>query len=285
GDAVPARDLLDNLRYLKTGGMGNVQSKRGCPFGCSYCTYPGINGSDLRLRPAEAVAEELSEMVLRFGIDHAFFVDDIFNWPPEHAMEICDAILARELKISWSCFATPLGMTPALASAMREAGCRGVEFGADSGSSSMLASLRKPFTRDHLRGASEACRGASLPDAYYLIFGGPGETAQTMAETFALFDEIRPRAVLALIGVRIYPNTPLHKIALAEGMVDHGDDLLLPKFYISPHLGADVLLKIVADHAKRRSNWVVPGLGIRSDPALLSALRRRGHRGPLWDML
>ena len=149
----------------------------------------------------------------------------------------------------------------------------------------MLSVLRKPFTRDHLRGASEACRRAGLPDAYYLIFGGPGETAQTMAETFILFDEIRPRAVLALLGVRIYPNTPLHETALAEGLVDYGDDLLLPKFYISPGLGAEALLETVGDHAKHRGNWVVPGLGIRSDPALLSALRRRGHRGPLWDML
>lgn len=285
GDAAPARDLLDNRRYLEMGGMGNVQSKRGCPFGCSYCTYPHINGSELRLRPAETVAGELAEMALRFGIDHAFFVDDIFNWPPDYAMEICEAILARELKISWTCFATPLGMSPALASAMRRAGCRGVEFGADSGSSSMLSTLRKPFTRDDLRFASEACRRAGLPDAHYLIFGGPGETAQTMAETFALFDEIRPRAVLALLGIRIYPNTPLHGIALAEGLVDRGDDLLLPKFYISPHLGAEALLEAVADHARRRGAWVVPGLGIRSDPALLSALRRRGHRGPLWDML
>ncbi len=285
GDVAPARDLLDNRRYLEMGGMGNVQSKRGCPFGCSYCTYPHINGSELRLRPAETVAGELAEMALRFGIDHAFFVDDIFNWPPDHAMEICKAILSRELKISWTCFATPLGMTPALASAMKKAGCRGVEFGADSGSSSMLSAFRKPFTPDHLRVAAEACRRAGLPDAYYLIFGGPGETTQTMEETFALFDEIRPRAVLALLGVRIYPNTPLHDIAVAEGLVDREDDLLLPKFYVSPHLGAEALLEAVAHHAKRHGNWVVPGLGIRSDPALLSALRRRGHRGPLWDML
>ncbi len=142
GCGAPARDLLDNRRYLEMGGMGNVQSKRGCPFGCSYCTYPRINGSELRLRPAETVAGELAEMELRFGIDHAFFVDDIFNWPPDYAMEICEAIHARGLKISWTCFATPLGMTPALASAMRRAGCRGVEFGADSGSSPMLSALR-----------------------------------------------------------------------------------------------------------------------------------------------
>ena len=285
GNIAPARDLLDNRRYLEMGGMGNLQTKRGCPFECSYCTYPHINGTELRLRAAEDVAGELADMERRFGIDHAFFVDDIFNWPSGHAMEVCEAITTLRLSVSWSCFATPLGMTPALASAMKRAGCRGVEFGADLGSSSMLSVLRKPFTRDHLRGASEACRRAGLPDAYYLIFGGPGETAQTMAETFILFDEIRPRAVLALLGVRIYPNTPLHETALAEGLVDYGDDLLLPKFYISPGLGAEALLETVGDHAKHRGNWVVPGLGIRSDPALLSALRRRGHRGPLWDML
>ena len=285
GNGGPARDLLDNKRYLETGGMANLQTKRGCSFGCSYCTYPHINGSQHRLRPADDVAEELAEMERRFGIDHAFFVDDIFNWPYDHAMEICEAITARGLRISWYCFATPLGMTPELAVGMRQAGCRGVEFGTDAGSPAMLSALRKPFCLDDLRKASDACRQAGLPDAHYLIFGGPGETQGTLTETFAVFDKIRPRAVLALLGLRIYPNTPLHGTAILEGVVDEETDLLLPKFYISPHIGAEALQYAVATHAKGRSNWVVPGLGIRSDPMILSALRRRGHRGPLWDML
>jgi radical SAM superfamily enzyme YgiQ (UPF0313 family) len=285
GNGVPARDLLDNARYLGRGGMANLQTKRGCPFECAYCTYPHINGPQLRLRPAGEVAEELADMAGRYGIDHVFFVDDLFNWPTEHALEICEAICTRGVAVEWTCFATPRGMTPALARAMKRAGCRGVEFGSDTASPAMLEALRKPFGLPEILAASEACRQAGLPDAHYLIFGGPGESEKTLAETFAAFDRITPRAVLALLGVRVYPNTPLHAIAVEEGAVEGGDDLLLPRFYFSPHLGPEALTSAVASHAGLRPNWVVPSLGIRSDPALLDALRRMGHKGPLWDML
>ncbi|HEX9205636.1 MAG TPA: cobalamin-dependent protein, partial [Candidatus Deferrimicrobiaceae bacterium] len=125
-EGLPARELLDNRRYLELGGMGNIQAKRGCPFSCTYCTYPTISGSSLRLRSPEGVAGEMALLSRRFGMDHVFFVDDIFTWPHAHALAICEAVSARGPGIGWSCFATPLGMTPELARAMRRAGCRGV---------------------------------------------------------------------------------------------------------------------------------------------------------------
>ena len=281
----PARDLLDNARYLTLGGMANLQTKRGCPFGCTYCTYPQIDGPSLRLRPPANVADEMAAMVEEAHVDEAFFVDDIFNQPYDHALGICEEIVARRLRVGWTCFATPIGMTPELARAMKRAGCRGVEFGADAASPSILRALGKPFAQEDLRVAAHACREAGLPAAYYLIFGGPGETAETLAETCDLIDDLRPQAVLAFVGIRIYPNTPLHGLAVSEGVIAEEDDLLLPRFYISSRIGEGELTAAVGAHAKGRSNWVVPALGIRSDPALLALLRRSGRRGPLWDLL
>jgi radical SAM superfamily enzyme YgiQ (UPF0313 family) len=285
GNGRPARDLLENARYLALGGMSNLQTKRGCPFRCIYCTYPHIDGPSLRLRPPREVVEELASMVEDGALDEVFFVDDVFNWPHDHALDICEEIAARKLRVGWTCFATPLGMTPELVRAMKRAGCRGVEFGTDSASPAMLRSLGKPFGLEDIRSASRACREAGLPAAHYLIFGGPEESAKSMAETFAFFDDLKPRAVLAFVGIRIYPNTPLYGIAVSDGVVAEGDDLLLPRFYISPRVGEGELTAAVGSHAKARPNWVVPALGIRSDPAILALLRRSGRRGPLWDLL
>jgi hypothetical protein len=91
--------------------------------------------------------------------------------------------------------------------------------------------------------------------------------------------------VLAFLGIRIYPETPLHAAAIADGVISEEDDLLLPRFYLSPQIGAEQLTAAVGAHAKLRHSWIVPGLGIRSDPAILAALRRSGRRGPLWDLL
>ncbi len=285
GNGSPARDLLDNARYLTLGGMANLQTKRGCPFRCAYCTYPHIDGPSLRLRlPADVVAE-LEALVNESHVDEAFFVDDIFNWPHDHALDICERIAARRLQVGWTCFATPVGMTRELARAMRRAGCRGVEFGADTASPSVLRALGKPFPQEGIRSAAMACREAGLPTAFYLVFGGPGETAASVEETLNVFEDLRPQAVLAFLGIRIYPHTPLHDVAIADGVITVEDDLLLPRFYVSPKVGADELTTAIALHAHARPNWVVPGLGIRSDPTLLTALRRSGHRGPLWDLL
>ena len=285
GNGLPARDLLDNARYLELGGMANLQTKRGCPFQCTYCTYPHINGPCLRLRPPAEVVDELASMVEGSEVDQVFFVDDIFNWPHDHAMGICEEIVTRRIRVGWTCFATPSGMTPELARAMKRAGCQGVEFGTDTASPSMLRALNKPFPQEAIRIASQACRKAGLPDAHYLIFGGPGETPETMAETVDFFDNLKPRAVLAFLGIRIYPNTPLHRVAILDGMIPEEDHLLFPRFYFSPRIGADSLKAAVGSHAEARASWVVPGLGIRSNPTLLGALRRIGYRGPLWDLL
>ena len=55
--------------------------------------------------------------------------------------------------------------------------------------------------------------------AHYILFGGPGETEETVLETFALMDEVAPTAVIAMTGIRIFPGTPLHRQALAEGII------------------------------------------------------------------
>jgi radical SAM superfamily enzyme YgiQ (UPF0313 family) len=59
----PDRSLFETQRYLEEGGMGNIQTKRGCPFSCIYCTYPLLEGRKVRLRKTEVVVEEICRLV------------------------------------------------------------------------------------------------------------------------------------------------------------------------------------------------------------------------------
>ena len=281
----PDRSLLDNQTYLELGGMANIQSKRGCPFTCSYCTYPNIEGRQLRLRRPSSVVDELKEMRADYGIDYCFFVDDIFNFPEDHAADLCEEIIRSDLEMDWMCFATPKGMTHGLASLMKRAGCKGVEFGSDAGSERTLRGLGKQFTPEDIAYASECCNAIGLPDAHYLIMGGPEEDRSTLEETFALFEKIKPTAVISLTGLRIYPDTQIHSRAVDEGMIEKSESLLEPAFYLSPLIESDALLQQVAGHAGRHHNWIVPGLNIRCDTDTMALLRRMGRKGPLWDML
>lgn len=281
----PDRSLVDMGPYFELGGMGNVQTKRGCPFRCSYCTYPEIEGRTIRLREPGDVAAEIEELIDSYKARHVFFVDDIFNFPEEHAAAVCEEIIRRQLNIEWTCFATPMGMTAELAGLMKRAGCAGVEFGSDAGAEKTLDGLCKQFTVDDIAHAAEACRSGGLPQAHYIILGGPGEDAATVESTCSLFDRIRPTAVIALPGVRIYPHTELHRTAIRDGVVTADRNLLEPVFYLSPEIPAEDLLLMVEKHARSQPNWIVPALNIRCDAAMMSALRSMGKTGPLWNML
>lgn len=281
----PDRTVLDNNIYYEKGGMANIQSKRGCPFNCSYCTYPLIDGKRLRLRPPEEVVDEMLKIKTDYGIEHIFFVDDIFNIPREHAEGICQELINKKAEIKWYCFATPLGMDSDLAYLMKMANCQGVEFGSDSGSSNILNNLMKNFTPQDIKKASISCKKAGLPDAHYILFGAPGEDRNSIMETVKLFDNINPKAVIAMTGIRIYPNTPLLKTAIEEEILKNNQNILEPVFYISRKIGSKLLLNITEDIAKSRRNWIVPTLNIRCDSALMNIIRKQGFRGPLWNML
>ena len=281
---TPDRRLFDVARYLKEGGMANLQTKRGCPFGCVYCTYPLLEGQLMRLRPVDEVIAEMKGLVTDHGVSYLYFVDDIFNYPAEFAAQLCKAMIAEKIAINWSAFVNPDFIMPQLLELMQRAGCDGVEFGTDSGSPAMLKNLRKSFNVEQVRSASRMCREAALDFAHYLLFGGPGETEATVRESFRLMDELAPTAVIAMNGIRVYPNTALQRTALEEGLITPETDLLLPVFYLNPVI-RDQLAELVTAEAMQRTNWIVPGLEVNISPAMLEAMRIFAVRGPLWKQI
>lgn len=281
---APDRALFDVARYCREGGMANLQTKRGCPFGCIYCTYPLLEGRCMRLRPIADIIAEIRTLVDGYGVSYLYFVDDIFNYPPDFAEELCLAMIAERLPVNWSAFINPDFVTPRLLQLMLDAGCDAVEYGSDSGSARMLKALGKSFTVDSIRESSRLCRELGMDFAHYILFGGPGETRETVLETFALMDEVEPTAVITMTGIRIYPGTALEQVALRDGIIAPGDSLLEPVFYISPEIRED-LCDLVTQEALKRRTWIVPALEVNVNSAMLDAMRMFPVKGPLWKLM
>lgn len=280
----PSRTLFNLKRYHAEGGMANLQTKRGCPFSCIYCTYPLLEGKKVRLRPIEDILAEIRELVDQCGVSYIYFVDDIFNYPPDFASKLCKAMIADRLNVNWSAFINPDFITRQLMEEMVAAGCDAFEFGSDSGSSAMLKNMRKSFNVDDMRKASAICRDMQVDFAHYMLFGGPGESHETILESFSLMDELEPTAVITMTGIRIYPNTAIHKTAIAEGIIKESTSLLEPVFYISPQI-TDTFAELITSEAMKRKNWIVPGLEVNSSPAMLDAIRLFKVKGPLWKLI
>jgi len=282
--APPDRTLFDVATYHRLGGMANVQTKRGCPFTCSYCTYPLLEGSRVRTRQVSEIVREIGDLTDRFGVNYIYFVDDIFNFPTDFAGELCRSMTAARLGVNWSAFINPEFLPPTLLDDMLAAGCDALEFGTDSGAPAVLASLRKSFSVETIRTSSRLCRERGVDFAHYILFGAPGETGETVTATFALMDELQPTAVIGMTGIRIFPGTDLYRQALVEGVVREDDSMLEPVFYIAPEV-RDTLCDLVTLEAIKRTNWVVPGLEINISDAMLEMMRHFPVRGPLWKLM
>jgi radical SAM superfamily enzyme YgiQ (UPF0313 family) len=256
--APPAHDLCRYSRYQGRGGFVGVQTKRGCPFRCTYCIYPKLEGRRYRLRPPAAVADEVASVVARARLRHFFFVDSVFNDPRTHALAVCRELTRRQLPARWSAFCNPVGFDAELARAMAEAGCEGVEFGLDVACDKMLAALDKPFGQAEIKVALQAAHDARLPFAAFLLFGGPSETWRDVEDTQKFLNTCAPaNAVFATLGLRVFENTPLVDIAIRDGQLSPGQDLFAPAYYLSAAMREDAEKKLDRI-ARRREEWTSP---------------------------
>jgi len=277
---MPDRSLFDTAAYYDLGGMLNIQTKRGCPFSCIYCTYPTVEGRRVRLRSPEAVADELAQVIEQTGARHFFIVDSIFNYPVAHAQAVCDEIIRRNLDITWSCYASPAYMTGELADVMVHAGCTGVEFGTDSLEDNVLRGLGKNFTARKARKASDICRSIGLKFCHFVFAGAPGDSDATVNVTMERLEELQPDAAVVMTGIRIFPGTVLADLAQHDlGIREPGLD---PVFYLSPQISD---YDGIRETISQKRNWIMPGHEINIHSRLQRKLRERGIKGPLWENL
>lgn len=262
-----------------------VQSKRGCVFNCTYCTYRHIEGSGYRLRPPDQVVDEVLEMVRATDCRLIEFVDSTFNHPVDHAMAICEAIIDSGCQVQLQASINLAACTRELLAMMKRAGFSNLVCTPDSASDVMLDNLGKGFDSHLLAEAVEAVHAVGLPALWCFLFGGPGETETTVRETLDFVENrLDKRDVVFLAaGIRVYAGTPLVETAMREGLIDPADDLLRPAFYFSPSLSPRRFASLIQNHLARRPSYVLSsdlGLGFLLPMQRIASLLRL--RAPLW---
>ncbi len=266
GVRVPDRRGVDD-RYYERYGIESLQTKRGCPLRCDYCTYPTIEGRVGRVRDPGAIVDELCAIVLqRPETKHVFVVDSVFNLPKGHAKAVCREMIERAPQVPWTCYANPLGFDRELASLMAQAGCAGMEVGADSGSDEVLERLRKGFTTARIREFHALAEEAGVPDCHTFILGTPGETFDDVLRTLDFIVDLDPFSANLMVWVddaeAVDPELAQQRRQLREAT-----------------------LALLEEHKSDFPWWSIPPLGVNYDPKLFDVLRRRGFHGPLWQCI
>jgi len=269
--------------YLTHGGILNLQTKRGCPFKCIYCTYPHIDGSRLRLIDPDEVART-ALMLQEAGAKYLFITDSTFNCSMDHSLSVARAFIKSGLTIPWGAFFAPFTPPDDYYKIMAEAGLTHVEFGTESFCDRVLSSYGKPFRMHDILKAHANADAAGLHIAHYLLFGGPGEDDNSMAETLATAEKLKNTVLILFCGIRIYPHTEIYQTALREGQITQDRNLLEPFFYQSPALPLDGVMRILKKRASGHPHWIF-GSGSGKTERLMSRMHARGYIGPLWERL
>lgn len=268
--------------YWDKSGIIGLQSKRGCPYHCCYCTYPDLEGTQFRARDIEAVMADLERLRRDFHVDTVFFVDSIFNDPQGQYLELAEALARRNLGVRWATYMSPRGLTCEGLKLCRRAGLYAVELGTDATTDTTLEGMGKPFRWAEVVETNQMLVQTEIAGAHFVIFGGPGETPATVREGLDNIARLDHCVVLGFSGVRIYPATPLHRRAVTEHLVQETDSLFEPVYYVSPLVDKAWMERQVSQSwAGRRDRIFPPHEGQRA----AAVLRAFGWKGLLWDRL
>ena len=221
----PAWHHLDLMKYFdgqKLYPYMDMISGRGCPNQCIFCLWPQVmHGVAYRLRSPANVVDEM-----QYDLEHwpqlkkgeLFFEDDTFTVNNTRAMRICDEILARGLDVTWSVNARADNGDLKLFTRMKDAGCRELLVGFESGDQGMLDRMHKRLRLEQSEDFVKLAHKAGLVVHGCFVLGLPGETKETMEKTvnFALHLNIDTVQFSAAMP---FPGTEYYRICEAEGLI------------------------------------------------------------------
>lgn len=266
--------------YWEDSGMLNIQTKRGCPYHCIYCSYPLIDGRKVRTLDTDLIIDNIKKLNKDNGINYLFFTDSVFNIHNSYNIELAEKIIQSGLKIQWGAYFAPNNLTDEMLALFKRSGLKHIEFGTESFSDQQLANYGKQFTFSDVLRYSELCLKNNIYYAHFLILGGYGETDASIKETIENSKKIEYSVFFPYMGMRIYPGTKLQSIAIQEGVIAANDSLLDPTYYLAKGFDIDKVKKEAMATGKA---WVFP-----DDPQdeMMDFLRKKKNKkGVLWEYL
>jgi radical SAM superfamily enzyme YgiQ (UPF0313 family) len=224
-DALPVPDftLADGTADCVIGRRKTVtvQTSRGCPFDCSFCSVTGMFGKKFRYRSVESILQE----VRRYNRpDHfVFFCDDNFTANPRRARELLEAMIAEGTRFQWSTqVRTDVGRDPELVSLMKRAGCHTVFIGFESVNPQSLTEMKKNQSLADIRNAIDVVQGAGIHIHGMFVFGFDGDNWDTVEATVSFARERKLTSVQLLILTPL-PGSKLYQQMCVEGRITSFD--------------------------------------------------------------
>jgi len=218
-DKLPMHLYHSALGAAKQSPSIGMVTSRGCPGKCTFC-FSEMFGSKIRFMSPAKIIAHIEHLQKNYGIREISFYDDTFTAGRENVADMCKLILAKKIRISWSCFARVDTVTPELLLLMKKAGCHQIMYGFETADESILKNINKRITLDQFQNATAWTRAAKINVRGAFMLGNPGETPASMGKTidyaknagiqFAIFNITTP-----------YPGTALYKDFARKNLLLH----------------------------------------------------------------
>ena len=227
--APPAWDLFAGLPYdwtaswLKVAPVFTMNTSRGCPFKCSFCSTPDIWGRAYRYFSADWVIEQIKHLVKTYGAKGVYFREDNFSVHRKRVTEFCEKLLSSGINIQWVCETRVDTLRRDLLELMHRAGCRGIYVGVESGSQRVLDYMQKDIKLGEVHDVFRWCSEIGIRTYASFVVGVPTETPEERALTVAMPEKIgaTTHSMNVFVGV---PTSRLYHHVLENNLYAHVDD-------------------------------------------------------------
>ena len=217
----PAGNLVALSKYKAMDLPINMITSRGCPHSCIFCLGRKMVGKRLRYYDTKRVVDEF-ETLSRLGFSQINISDDLFTSNKKRCIAICDGIISRGINQAWSAFARVDTISQDLLSKLKEAGCVTLCFGIESGNQEILNMVKKKTTLEKCRTAADLCTKAGITPLASYILGLPGETEETVMNTFRFARDINMEFGMHILAP--FPGTEVREKSGEYGITILTDD-------------------------------------------------------------
>ncbi len=187
-----------------------VETSRGCPFNCAYCSEVTYWDKPVRYRSVDSVVKELKYDMQELGVNTFRFTDSCFSAPPERCGELCDKIydtcVSKGMPVKWSSYARISNLSEALLEKMKRSGCVALDIGVESGSTGMLRSMGRNYAPEASINIARIARDLGIITNFNVVVGFPGETRESIMCTAELIETAAPDTFASFLFY-MAPNT------------------------------------------------------------------------------
>jgi radical SAM superfamily enzyme YgiQ (UPF0313 family) len=218
-DKLPMHLYHSALGAAKQDPSIGMMTSRGCPGKCTFC-FSAMFGSQIRFMSPARIIDHIKHLQQNYGIREISLYDDTFTANNENVDRLCHLILAKKIKLSWSCFARVDTVTPDLLLLMKKAGCHQIMYGFETTDENILKNINKRTNLDQFHKVLTWTKAAKINVRGAFMLGNPGETIASMEKTI---DYAKTAGIqLAIFNITTpYPGTEMYKEFSRKNLILH----------------------------------------------------------------